>query len=107
MADEFGGEAFGEADEGALGGGVVGVEGFATLAGGGADEDDVAACCAGCRLGFHLSDGGANDTEDAVEVGAEGPSPLGRRHFGDGGVVRGPDAMVQDGAIERAKGGDG
>jgi hypothetical protein len=35
LPDEFGGETFGEADEGALGGGVVGMEGFATLAGGG------------------------------------------------------------------------
>ena len=46
LADEFGGEAFGEADESAFGGGVVGVEGFAALAGGGADEDDVASCVA-------------------------------------------------------------
>ena len=37
LGDEFGRKAFGEADESALGGGVVGVERFAALAGGGAN----------------------------------------------------------------------
>jgi hypothetical protein len=105
LADEFGGEAFGEADEGAFGGGVVGVEGFAALAGGGADENDVAADSVHQRLRLHLSDGGADYAEDAVEVGAEGASPLGSCHGGDGGFVGGPDAVVQDGAVEAAEGG--
>src|SRR5882757_3389453 len=105
LADEFGGEAFGEADEGSFGGGVVGVEGFAALAGGGTDENDVAADPVHKRLRLHLSDGGADYAEDAVEVGAEGASPLGSCHGGDGGFVGGPDAVVQDGAVEAAEGG--
>src|SRR5207245_7706246 len=89
----------------AFGGGVVGVEGFAALAGGGADEDDVAADCVDCGLRLHLSNCGADYAEDAVEVGAQGVSPLGGCHRGDGGVVRGPDAVVEDGAVKAAKGG--
>src|SRR6266566_6382490 len=107
LADEFGGEALGEADESALGGGVVGVEGLASLAGGGTDEDNVAADSIHCRLGLHLGDCGADYAEDAVEVGAEGVSPLGGCHGGDGGVVGGPDAVVQDGAVQAAEGGYG
>ena len=76
LADKFGGETLGEADEGAFGGGVVRVEGLAALAGSGADEDNVASGGARLRLGFHLGYGGAYDTEDAVEVGAEGAAPL-------------------------------
>src|SRR5258708_11119222 len=82
LADEFGGEAFGEADEGSLGGGVVGVEGFAALPGSGADENDVAADSVHQRLRLHLSDGGTDQAEDAVEVGGEGVSPLSRGHRG-------------------------
>ena len=57
LGDEFGGEALGEADESAFAGGVVGVEGLAALAGGGADEDDVAAgvvprVCWSLHLGY-------------------------------------------------------
>jgi hypothetical protein len=110
LADEFCGEGFGEADEGAFGGGVVGMESFAALAGGGADEDDVASgggSRLGVRLGFHLGHGGADDTEDAVEVGAEGAAPLVGGHLRDGGVVRRPDAMVEDGAVDTAEGGGG
>ena len=60
----------------------------------------------GLRLGFHLGYGGADDAEDAVEVGPEGASPLLRGHFCDGGVMRGPNAVVEDGAVEAAEGGD-
>jgi hypothetical protein len=51
-----------------------------------------------------LGDGSADYAEDAVEVGAEGASPLDGCHGGDGDVVGGPDAVVQDGAVEAAKG---
>ena len=107
LADEFGGETFGEADEGSLGGGVVGVEGFAALAGGGADEDDMSADPIHEGLRLHLGYGGADYAEDAVEVDAEGVSPLSGGHRADGGVVGGPDAVVEDSAVEAAKGGYG
>src|SRR5882762_9384361 len=42
VTGKFGGEAFGEADDAAFGCAVVGVKGFAALAGGGADRDDFA-----------------------------------------------------------------
>ena len=91
LCNEFRREAFGEADESAFGGGVVGVEGFAALTGGGADEHDVAFGVAGCglglRLGLHLGYCGSDDAEDAVEVGSDGFSPLTVGHGGDGLVV--------------------
>ena len=107
LPDEFAGEAFGEADESAFGGGVVGVEGFAALGCGGGDQDDVAAASRGCRLGFYLGYCSTDDAEDTVEVDAYGVAPLGGCHLGDGGVVGGPDAVIQDGAVEAAEGGDG
>ena len=58
-------------------------------------------------LGFHLGDCGSNDAEDAVEVGAEGAAPLVGGHLGDGGVVGGPDAVVEDGAVDATEGGCG
>ena len=58
-------------------------------------------------LRLHLGYGGADYAEDAVEVDAEGVSPLGGCHGGNGGVVGGPDAVVQDGAVETAEGGYG
>ena len=84
------------------------MEGFAALAGGGADEDDVAAGCA-LVSGWDCiwATAAWTEAEDAVEVGAEGAAPLGGGHGGDGGVVRGPDAVVDDGAVETAEGGDG
>jgi hypothetical protein len=62
---------------------------------------------AGLRLGLHLGYCGADDAEDAVEVGAESVAPLLGGHGGDGLVVRGPDAVVEDGAVETAEGSDG
>ena len=105
LADEFGGEAFGEADESAFSGGVVGVESLAALAGRGADQDDVAADTFDCGLRLHLGDGGADYAEDAVEVGAKGVPPLGGSHGFYRGVVGGPDAVVEHGAVEAAEGG--
>ena len=83
------------------------MEGFAALAGGGADEDDVAAGVACLGLRQHLRGGGLDEAEGAVEVDAEGAAPLLGRHGGDGGFVRGPDAVVDDEAVETAKSGDG
>ncbi len=97
--DELGGEALGEGDKGAFAGGVVGVEGFAALGCGGGDEDDVAAGAGVMGLRLHLGHGGLDEAEDAVEVDAESGAPLAGGHGGDGGVVGGPDAVVDDEAV--------
>ena len=147
LRGELGGEALGEGDEGALAGGIVGVEGLAARGGGGGDVDDVAAGGGGfgvdsggglvrlipgisggfsggnpClrierwgtrwwwlgeRLGQHLGGGGLDQAEDAVEIDAQGGAPLGDGHGVDGGVVRRPDAVVDDEDVEAAKGLDG
>src|SRR6185312_15727661 len=103
---EFAGEAFGEADDGSLAGGVVGVVSLAALAGGGADEDDVAGGVVGfgVRLAEHLRDGGLGEAEDAVEVDGEGGSPLGFGHGADGRVFGRPDAVVGDEDVDSAEG---
>ena len=75
------------------------MEGLAALGGGGGYEDDVAAGAACVRLGLHLAYGGLDETEDAVEVDSEGGVPLARGHGGDGGVVGGPDAVIDDEAV--------
>ena len=51
------------------------------------------------RLGLHLGYGGLDEAEDAVEVDAEGGAPLAGGHGGDGGVVGGPDAVIDDEAV--------
>ena len=108
LGDEFGGEAFGEADEGAFGGGVVGVEGFAALAGGGADEDDVASGVAVASGWDCIWATAARTTPKTLSrLMPRVSAPLGGGHGGDGGVVGGPDAVVEDGAVEAAEGGDG
>lgn len=106
VAGELAGEAFGEAEEGAFAGGVVGVEGLAALGGGGGDEDDVAADAGDGLLPLHLGDGGADEAEGAVEVDAESGAPLGVAHGGDGFVVRWPDAVVDDEAVEPTESGN-
>jgi hypothetical protein len=59
------------------------------------------------RLGLHLGYGGADYAEDAIEIDAKGSSPLVSCHGGDRGVVGGPDAVVQYGAVEAAERGYG
>ena len=86
------------------------MEGFAALSGGGGDEDDVASgfgCGLGVWLGFHLGDCGTDDAEDAVEIGAQGASPLLSGHGGDVRVVGRPDAVIENDAVEPAEGFDG
>src|SRR5256885_10586639 len=71
VAGEFAGEAFDQADDAALRGPVMGVEGFAALAGSGADGNEFA--------GFlldHLRDGKMNDGVDAFQVDANHVVPL-------------------------------
>jgi len=56
VAGEFGGEALGKADDAAFGGAIVGMEGLAALAGGGADGDNLAGL-----LLDHVRDGEVDD----------------------------------------------
>src|SRR5208283_1816770 len=57
---ELGGKAFDQADDGALGGAVVGMKGLAALAGGGADGNDSAGA-----LVNHVGDAQVNDAVNA------------------------------------------
>ena len=108
VRSEFGGEALGEGDERAFAGGVVGVEGLATLAGGGGNQNDVAAgTSVDGGAGEHVGGGGVDEAEDAVVVNRLGAAPLGGGHGGDGGLDGRPDAVVGDEDVEVAEGCDG
>ncbi len=79
------------------------MEGLPALAGGRADEHNVAFDVACCGLGLHPGNGGADDTEDAVEVGGDGFLPLAIGHGSDRLIVRGPDPVVENGAIDSSE----
>src|ERR1019366_9078669 len=117
VGGELGGERLGEGDDGALGGGVVGVASLATLAGGGGDEDDVSASglerdTAGGGVGIafragageHVGGGGVDEAEDTRDIGGNRAMPLGGGHASDGGGDRRPDAVVGDEDVEISEG---
>src|SRR5260370_26309628 len=102
VTGEFRGEAFGEADDSALGCAVVGVQRFAALTGSRTDRDDFA------RLLFdHLRNGEVNDRIDALEVDANHVVPLFFGHLFDGGIFEVPDAGVGDENVQPADPRDG
>ena len=105
LGSEFGGERLGERNEGAFAGGVIGVAGFAALAGGGRDEHDVTAAAVFRPWAReHVGRGGVNEAEGGVDVGGNGTAPLGGGHGGDVGFDGRPDAVVDDEDVEVAEG---
>jgi len=107
--------------------------GFAALAGGRGDENDVSAGglerdAAGGegfdvsgpfdprsqkrdlghpRASEHVDGGGVAEAEDTVDVGGDGAMPLGGGHIGDGGGDGRPDAVIGNENVEIAKGSEG
>src|SRR6202012_2405209 len=71
------------------------------------DQNDVATGAIGGWLSLHSDYGGTDDAEDAVEVSGESIAPLGCRHGADWLVVRRPDAVIEDGAVEGGECCDG
>ncbi len=100
---EFGGKSLDHANERALAGGVVTVKSFATLSGGGADEDNVSghACCH--SLLFHLGDGMFDQGENAVEIDGHGAAPLCVGHLVDGRILRGPNSVIDHENVEASE----
>src|SRR5579884_653945 len=103
FAGQFAGKTFGKADDGALGCGVVGMEGLSALPCRGADENNVSACV----LFFHLRHSRLHQAENAVEIDGERPAPLRLAHLCDGNLFRWPDPMIYDEAIYLTESRDG
>src|SRR5208282_3423164 len=95
---EFGGEAFDQADDGALGGAVMGMESLAALAGGGADGNDAAGA-----LVNHVRDAQVDDAVDAFQIDGHHAVPFALGHFFDGGFLYVPDARVGDQDVQVAE----
>ena len=94
-------QRFRERDEGALRGGVVGMEGLTALCGGRGDKDDMASRDAGdLRAGEHVRDGGLDKAEDALQINSKGRYPLIVGHGSNGLVMGWPDAVIDDEDVE-------
>jgi hypothetical protein len=55
-------------------------------------------------LEVHLCDGCLHQSKNGIQIYLERVAPLGFSHLSDGGILRGPDAVVGDENIEAAEG---